>query len=282
MHSAIKCTQLPQIVKEPEISTPNPAFPEGDGFQLSDQPVLPNQAAARRNGAAAKTKPGEHDLLYLIARDPRSLFLYWDVNWTRLFAKVGLSPREVHVRIYGQDGAEEGTRAVNPFLDHAYLDVEEAGAGYHCELGCFEGNDWIGLVRSGRATTPEDRMSDEMSAQFATLPMHLSFQRMLESLRAQKPEPSGLAEQVGRLQEEARVLRSMSGADWDRMVAAAAGPSNGHHGHSDLKTLLEGNGKAAEPPTAEELAQWQRLGEQLGGSSWGGASDQTLGGSSAA
>lgn len=72
------------------------------------------------------------DLLYVIARDPKSLFVYWDLNWTRLFAQVGLSPQQVYLRIDREDGSIEATREINPFRGHCYVDVVTAGTSYYC------------------------------------------------------------------------------------------------------------------------------------------------------
>ena len=47
-------------------------------------------------------------------------------------------------------------------------------------------------------------MSDDVSAQFATLPIHLSFQRLLEMIRATQPEGATLARSVAELQDAAR------------------------------------------------------------------------------
>ena len=43
---------------------------------------------------------------------------------------------------------------------------------------------------------------------------------------------------------------------------------------SDLSALFKAALRGGTPPTptAEQLGQWKRLGEQLGGASWGGAS----------
>lgn len=249
-------------MKEPEKSTPNTAAPTAEGFQISDQPVVRStRKSSSSNGAEAR----DVDLLYTIARDPKSLFVYWDVHWKRLFDQAGLPPGQVHLRIFRQDGSIQGTREINPFLDHCYVEVSAAGTTYRCELGCLDGDEWKCLVRSGTAATPEDRLADDFSAQFATLPLHLSFQRMLDTFRSPENEPATLAEKVGKLQERARSLNG----------------ENGKHA-TDLQALLEAARRADQmpEPTAEQLAQWQRLGEQFGGSSRGGASERDFGGSS--
>lgn len=222
------------------------------------------------------------DVLYVIARDPKSLFVYWDLNWRRLFLRAGLSARQVHLRIYRSDGSIEGTHEINPFRGHYYADVGSAGTGYYCEIGCFEGRDWSSLVRSKAAATPEDGLSDDISAQFATLPIHLSFQRMLEMIRATQPEDATLARSVGELQDRARALQdTVTPEEWSRIVAAAASPNGPNGGpSSDISVLLEA--ARAVRPTAEQLAKWKELGEHFGGASWGGASGRGFGGSSPA
>ncbi len=253
-------------------SSSNP--PPTEGFRISDQPIVrANGSPSARNSAPAPgwPNPSETDLLYVIARDPKSLFIYWDLNWKRLFIQAGRSPCQVHLRIYREDGSIEGTREINPFRGHCYAEVGASGTGYFCELGCLAGDEWTSLVRSGKAATPDDQMSDDFSAQFATLPLHLSFQRTLDILRITQAEGATLANSVAELQKKAQ------------MRSGTVGFAIGSNGESspDLSVLLQA-ARAARPPTAEEIAQWKRIGEELGGTSWGGASGSGFGGSSPA
>ncbi|CAN5468551.1 hypothetical protein BH18VER2_BH18VER2_17140 [soil metagenome] len=255
-------------VNDPNTSTSSDPQ-SGEGFRISDQPIVRrNGNAAAGNGSPAQGRPNvpETDLLYVIARDPKSLFVYWDLNWKRLFAEAGLSPRQVHLRIYRVDGSVEGTQEINPFRGHCYADVATAGTGYYCELGCLDDGEWTSLVRSGRAATPEDQMSEDFSTQFATLPLHLSFQRMLDLLRGTPAEGAALAQSVADLQDEARVTPGANGA--------TETPA------SDLNLLLQA--PAAVELTAEERAQWRKLAEELAGAARGGSSAGGLGRSSPA
>ena len=242
-----------------------------------------NRAPASDEVAFSRGSPASHDtdLLYVIARDPKSLFVYWDLNWRRLFTRAGLSARQVHLRIYRGDGSIEGTSEINPFRGHCYADVSSAGTGYYCEIGCFEDDEWTSLVRSGEAATPQARMSDDISAQFATLPIHLSFQRLLEMVGATQPEGATLAHAVAELQARAGETENTGIPDeWSRLVTATASFNSNGAPASDLAALLEA-ARAATPP-AHELEQWRKLAEQFGGSSWGGASASGFGGSSPA
>ncbi len=249
--------------------------------------------AARRappRDGQASTRATSDDLLYVIARDPKSLFLYWDLNWTRLFARVGLSPRQVHLRIYRGDGSIEGTQEINPFRGHCYAEVSAAGMNYYCELGGFDGSEWTGMTRSGSTATPEASMSDDLSAEFATLPAHISFQRLLDICGATHLDRAILARSVAELEENARVLQAKMAPDnWSHLAteitAKLKGVSDGETNDgraADLSKLVEialrSEGPAA--PTAAEQARWKELGERYGGSSWAGASHGGFGGSS--
>jgi hypothetical protein len=270
-------------VKDPDTSASTDPQP-GEGFHLSDKPMVrSNRIPASDEVAFSKGLAASHDtdLLYVIARDPKSLFVYWDLNWRRLFTRAGLSARQVHLRIYRDDGSVEGTSEINPFRGHCYADVSSAGTGYYCEIGCFEDDEWTSLVRSGEAATPQDRMSDDISAQFATLPIHLSFQRLLELVQATQPDGATLARSVAELQARAGVTEdTVTPGEWSRLVAAAASLNGNEAPASDIAALLEAARAAS--PTADELEQWRKLGEQFGGSSWGGASGSSAGGHSSA
>jgi hypothetical protein len=173
----------------------------GEGFHLAEEPLLRPQSSVEPEEELPTAS--ESDLLYSIARDPNSLFVYWDLSWPRLFQRAGLSPRAVHLRIYRADGEIESTREINPFRGHSYVDVAKAGANYSCELGCFKGKDWRALLRSSPASTPRGTPSDDLSATFATLPIHLSFQRLLNILEATEETRGQLAHAVAKAQEEA-------------------------------------------------------------------------------
>ncbi|CAN5581773.1 hypothetical protein BH20VER3_BH20VER3_12830 [soil metagenome] len=263
-------------MKDPEIA-PSEGPPAGSAFEISNEPVVQAAAPGDDASAAAPSALPDADLLYVIARDPETLFLYWEVHWSRLFERTGLSARAVHLRTCREDGSVEATREINPFLGHTYIGVESPGTSYYGELGCFENDAWQGLLRSGNTITPEARLSDDLSVQFATLPMHLSFQRVLETIRADPSERAGLARSVAQMQESARAMPETAAPQkWARLISVIASvyKTNGAHS-SDLAALLRAaqRNMPGATPTPDQLAQWRQLGESFGGASWGGASE---------
>ncbi len=267
-------------MEEAENLTTDDTAPRTEGFRISKEPVV----GIAQTAGEPDELPASYgtDLLYVVARDPNSLFLYWDLNWTRLFARANLSPRQIHLRIYRGEDSVESTREINPFRGYCYVDVAAAGTTYFCELGCFDGNVWKSLARSGSTSTPESAVSDDLSATFATLPIHLSFQRLLDIFRTSRSDNRTLASSVAELQENARMLKeTLTPEAWSRLVAATAASLDGTkcHGNdaqsSELAALLQlARPGPAQAPTEEQRAKWEALSKQFGG-----ASESGIGGS---
>src|SRR5262249_34751132 len=99
----------------------------------------------------------------------------------------------------------------------------------------------------------------------ATLPIHLSFQRLLDIFQATKKDRKELAVTVAELQAEARSGES---------------PTTDS---ADLAALLESAGAApVETWTETQRAVWHEWTEQLADASWSTASENNFGGSSRA
>ncbi len=198
----------------------------------------------------------------------QSHFFFIGTSIGRRFSLRPASPRERYSCAFtGRTDRSKATQEINPFRGHCYVDVAAAGTGYYCELGCLEGDVWTSLVRSGTTATPAASMSEDVSENFATLPMHLSFQRLIDIFQATKTERATLANSMAELQENAQALQETV---------------NGRDGTDpELATLLE-SARRGDAPTAGQLAQWKQLGARFGGASWGGASRGGFGGSSLA
>jgi hypothetical protein len=212
-------------------------------FQLSQEPLgdppLPDPAAhkyepAREEIPAAPSAPAYEDLgelpqsygsntLFLIARDPHWLFAYWDVDWTPFPAKDG----KFYLKLCKAGGAEEMTTEIHPEARNWYLPVKESGVSYYAELGFHTASgEWSSIATSNTADAPEDKFSESSEADFATVPIHLTFQRLVEMVRGQMREGESLITALARLQGEGRRLLFQPGrppewSDEQRQVLAA-------------------------------------------------------------
>ena len=167
----------------------------------------------------------ESESIYLIARDSKTLFTYWDIDWTIVFEQLAPRALKIYLRVLKPDGAQESVTEIDPIAANWYLPVAEAGALYQVEIGYFgSGENWTAVARSGFAATPADRVSHDTTADFATLPFHLSFQRLLALFRLVGADGGTLLESLARLQQKARALsESMSAPEWLELLGFARG-----------------------------------------------------------
>ena len=91
-----------------------------DGFRISGAPVIrlaeDEQSSAVRDFGDVVELPRVYGapILFAIARDPRTIFTYWNIDWPTIFAKTAPVDRQVHLRVRGPGGIEETSAAVEP------------------------------------------------------------------------------------------------------------------------------------------------------------------------
>src|SRR5256886_15361611 len=120
-------------------------------------------------------------LLVAIARDPRTLFVCWTVDWPAAFAKGLPADRWAHVRI--RQNGNEKTVAVEPMSGSCAIEELEPGETYSVELGYYAPPEtWNSVVTGNEVMMPLVSESDEM-IEVATVPFHLTFQRILDVFR---------------------------------------------------------------------------------------------------
>jgi hypothetical protein len=265
----------------------NPGLSEG--FQISAEPVVQTRRPPGKNGATKSATAEawgafEGDHLAVLARDPKTLFVYWDLNLARHLAAAGLDEGKIQLRVRNEEGSTETHAQVDPLSGYAFVEVAAAGSRYVCELGCLDGSAWRTLVRSEAVATPAASISADADADFATLPFHLSFQRLLDILRGSSNDRRTLTESVANMQSRARELQaSMSDDEWSRLVGTAASSVAAEAGMgltdvspNEIAALLHTVRSDArrQMPTPEMRARWRQLGTDIGGSSWGSASSR--------
>ena len=138
--------------------------------------------------------------LYLIARDPHWLFTYWEVNWSEFPASSKFS-----LKVVG--GGEERLIEINPEAKNWYIPVDKSGVTFTAELGYFNAaGAWETIVRSNDAATPTDALSETAAYDFATVPFHLTFQRLVDMVKTTMATGESLIHALSRLQGEGRRL----------------------------------------------------------------------------
>jgi len=181
----------------------------GSGFRISGGPVVSNRtpAAAIDQGQL----PGSYGapILFAIPRDPHTIFTYWNINWSNAFGQNEPVDRQVYLRLKQSDGSDEVEEPIEPMLGTHFLLVTQPKGDYQVELGFYNPADvWNPIATSERVTMPADSSSENAEVDLATVPFHLSFQRMIDLLRARNGD--AVASLVSRLQDRATGTESES------------------------------------------------------------------------
>lgn len=166
------------------------------------KPAKPRKSASAKGGKASDIENlGELPRSYgggeifVVAQEPHWLFCYWDPKLTEG------GGNQIFLRHSRKGSAEhEGEARVPSGTNTWYLAVRDADAAYQVELGAYRDGRWETLTRSGTVLTPSDSLAGLDDPVFANMPLHLTFQQLVEKLRGQMREGESLAETLGRLQ----------------------------------------------------------------------------------
>jgi hypothetical protein len=124
------------------------------------------------------------------------------------------------LRVFGSGGAVESEIEVPFETRNWYIPVNEASAEYSVEIGYYRGDQWKGIARSLTVRTPQDKMSESGEFDYATIPLHLSFQKLMANIQTTMREGEPLIQALGRLQRDGRLhaLGSQDGVSPDERV----------------------------------------------------------------
>ena len=185
-------------------STRQPSL--NDGFHLSGGPVA--FLSGEQDGVSDLVELAQlprvygEPILFAIARDPRTLFTYWNIDWPGVFAKIEPVDRQVYLRVKKADGTEESESIVEPMLGSYYARVAQPRATYRVEIGYYQpANDWHSITTSDEVVMPPEAVSEKVDVDVATVPFHLSFQRIVDLFRSSND--GALTESISHLQERA-------------------------------------------------------------------------------
>ncbi len=151
----------------------------------------------------------DRPLLFAIARDPRTLFIYWNIDWPTEFRAEAPVDRQVYLRVLKENGVEESESIIEPMLGSFYAVVAKPHSVYRVELGYYgAARGWKSVAISDAVTMPPESVSENTVVDVATVPFHLSFQKMIDLFCETNGDP--LATVLARAQE-----RALTNADVD-------------------------------------------------------------------
>jgi hypothetical protein len=208
---------------------------------------LAHPAATGTNGRHASEESGppqtenfgplpesyHHDTLFLVARDPRWLFSYWDFDWSRIPASAMRDGRQAYfLRVLKRSGLAESIVEIHPSARNWYLPVHHGNTHYRAELGYFDPRGgWCCLIRSTEACTPADALAEDLHPQeFATVPQGLTFEQLSELVQQHMSEGESLLGAIARITGDGKIaMQSGQRPTWTeeqkRLLAMLLGES---------------------------------------------------------
>jgi hypothetical protein len=155
-------------------------------FKICREPVVRLEAAVQSFDAADSVslpRICEEPIVFAIARDEHTIFVSWDIDWPSVFDNAMPVDRQVHLRLVTGDGLEQARVAVEPMLGTFYVSVSQQRAMYRVELGYYAPDrGWKSVAISDAVAMPADASSENMQIDLATVPFHISFQKLVDRL----------------------------------------------------------------------------------------------------
>lgn len=194
-------------------------------FKICREPVVGLGAAVQSPDAADNMnlpRACEGPMLFAIARDEHTIFVSWNVDWQSVFGKAMPVDRQVHLRLIAGDGFEQKRIAVEPMLGSFYVPVSQPLATYRIELGYYTpGRSWKSVAISDPVAVPADAPSENTQVDVATIPFHISFQKLVDLLSLTNGDP--LVTALSRLEDRivAFAERDVDLAPADREILRA-------------------------------------------------------------
>jgi hypothetical protein len=178
--------------------------PANSSFRISHVPVVDSEGNRTGREQEYRDLPRSYgqSVVFAMARDPNTLFVYWDIDWPKAFSAVKPADRKVYLRLRDADGAEMSFVPVEPMARSREMSVAPAKS-YRVELGYFNQiQDWYCVGSTDVVETPTDKIGTLSGGDFALVPFHITFQRLTELFRATRTDEGSLVQSLAHLQEK--------------------------------------------------------------------------------
>ncbi len=210
--------------------------------------------------------------VFLAARDPHWLFVYWDIDLEGYDRKMMVEDDVTfYLKVYTTNSELTDQIRVNPQAKSWYFPVKDAGVSYYVELGFNDSAyKWAVIGKSNVAFAPSDSFTEGL-AEFASVPFHLSFDRMLEMVQAQMDTGKSLVGSLASLQgdaaknlreianswtdEQRKLLETLVGEDLVAQISLGSGEVD----QIFRKRLSEALSHSLMSPTSSEIFFLQNL-----------------------
>ena len=173
-------------------------------FHISRKPVVhvaENEKLRDLGSSLELRRYNARPRVLAIARDPWTIFAYWNVDWASLFKTAAPVDRAVHLRIHCADDLKEKEATIEPMAGMHCATLSERHRKCSIEIGFYQPADvWHRVALSNEITMPASEISESEHVDLATIPFHLSFQQLVDLFGANE---GALAAFISRFQTRA-------------------------------------------------------------------------------
>ncbi|NBS06434.1 MAG: DUF4912 domain-containing protein [Verrucomicrobia bacterium] len=140
--------------------------------------------------------------LFLTARDPHTLFAYWDFSRQQIQeAEKEASDGRVYLRIFVPGQEQVHQIHVTPGSREWFFPTHRPGTHFQAELGYYQtSGSFHPIAATPTILTPPDAPSSNHQIQFVTIPFHYSFRQLWDLIRNHLLPGEALAQALARLQ----------------------------------------------------------------------------------
>src|SRR4051812_46570984 len=110
----------------------------GAGFRISGGPVFSNRVPGAVVDPVPLPTTYGAPILFAIPRYARTIFAYWNIDWSDAFARNAPADRRVYLRVKRQDGSDEIEEPIEPMLGSHFILVTQPKGSYQVELGFYD------------------------------------------------------------------------------------------------------------------------------------------------
>lgn len=196
-------------------------------FVISDEPLVQTEvspAAISGSDIGARELPQHYAAtpsLVSVARDPHTIFAYWDIDWSAVFRSDPPPDHKVHLRLKSETAADEESVSVEPFAGSCYISCAKPGTTYRVEIGYYQPFEvWHSVAVANPVATPAaEAAADDSEFNLVNVPFHLHFQRLVDLFRGSRYDGAALTEAMSDLQRRTEGVRGIEAAP-DRLSDA--------------------------------------------------------------
>ena len=262
-----KALKVPPILLEGDLPPAPTVSGPGLRYALAPQPVA--GAPARREIGELPESYGT-GRIFLAARDPHWLYASWDFTAEQQ-KELNARSRDGHLilRVFaeGEQSPTVPEVHIHPESRNWFINVPRAETRYWAEIGFYErDSNWRTVSVSQSTFAPPDAPSEDLSAEFATIPPQVTFKQVIEAVEefVARKEGQPLLEAVAEAQRQEQRLETET--DRQREGTSSAEPGSQaptrapHAGERRDAHAVRGRAKAGAtlPVRIEPGSRWTR------------------------